>query len=149
MRSAIGLVTECPHARGLKRGTWDSMSAGGKDKSGITSKSGKKKSGLPLDSPLDLTGTEATRANLQLGSLPVSKIDPDRLQVQLPTTAGMTIRVADVVACNRPTATALADLGHQLSLPDWKPCSVGHCITRWGWLAIATLPDKRGKKGVE
>ena len=37
---------------------------------------------------------------------------------------------ADVIAGNGPTATALADLGHRRSLPDWKPCSEGHCITR-------------------
>lgn len=119
------------------------MSAGG---NGRREKNGKeeKKGGLPLDSPLNLTGTKATRANLELGASPVTEIDPNRLQVQLPTTARVAVGMADVIAGNGPTATALADLGHRRSLPDWKPCSEGHCITRQdGWqFRPSTLPKE-------
>jgi hypothetical protein len=77
-----------------------------------------KKGGLPLDSPLNLTGTKAARTNLKLGTSPVTKIDPNRLKVQLPTTARVAVGVTHVIACNGPSATALADLGHRRSLPD-------------------------------
>ena len=127
-------------------GKWASMSAGGKDKKGEKTGKGKKKGGLPLDSPLNLTGTKATRTNLELGASPVTKIDPNRLQVQLPTTARVAVGMADVIAGNGPTATALADLGHRRSLPDWKPCSERHCITRQdGWQFRLPLSRKGGQ----
>jgi len=104
-----------------------------------------KKGGLPLDSPLDQTGTKAARTDLELGPAPFAKIDPDRLQVQLPTATSMAVRMADVIAGNGPAATALADLGHRRSLPDWKPCSEWHCIIRQnGWQFRSSRLGERG-----
>lgn len=74
---------------------------------------GEKKGGLPLDSPLNLTGTKAARTNLEFGASPVTEIDPNRLKVQLPTTASVAVGMADIIAGSGPTATALADLGHR------------------------------------
>lgn len=110
---------------------WEFMSAGGNARE--PKKTGmEKKGGLPLDSPLNLTGTKTACADLELRALSVTEIHPHRLEVQMPTTTGMAVGVTHIIAGNGAAATALADLGHRRSLPDKKPCSEGHCIIRQG-----------------
>lgn len=87
--------------------------------------SGNKK-GPFLNGPLDFTGTEAFRADVELARFSAAYVDFDTLDIDIPTASRVAVRVADVIASHRSAAATITEFGHSVS-----PLTGSHGTTNW------------------
>lgn len=74
-----------------------------------------KKKGPFLNGPLDFTGTEAFRADVEFARFSAAYVNPDALDINVPAASRVAVRVADVISSHRSAAAAITEFGHTVS----------------------------------